>query len=634
MFSRLRSSHSATDLKAVMAAIDRSQAVIEFNLDGTVITANENFLKVFGYTLAEIKGRPHSTFVDAACRDSPQYREFWDKLRRGEFASGQLKRVAKGGREVWIQASYNPVLDPNGKPVKVIEFALDVTAQAVDGLRVKVALDKVASNVMVADNDGKITYMNDAVLEMFRANAAEIRKQLPGFDADRVLGANFDSFHKAPSHQRNVLAQRRGVHTTEIRLGDAFLKIIGSPVIDSSGSRLGTVVQWLDRTAEVATEKEVEFVVEAAQNGDLTRRIRDKGGTGFLATLAKGINSILEGNANLVKDVKDAVGEVSRSAEEISTGNRNLSERTEEQASSLEETASSMEEMTSTVRQNADNAAQANQLAAAARGQAEKGGAVVAQAVGAMQAINVSSKKIADIIGVIDEIAFQTNLLALNAAVEAARAGDQGRGFAVVASEVRGLASRSAGAAKEIKALIQDSVAKVEQGSKLVNDSGLTLSEIVASVKKVTDIVSEIAAASHEQASGIDQVNRAITQMDEVTQHNAALVEEATSAAQALSEQASRLDTTMAKYAVLTSDTPSWTGVERRVAPPVARAAKRPPVARAAAPKSAVERRAGSRAWAKGGGSAAAATGSTAAPKAAPLERTGSDAGDSLWTEF
>jgi methyl-accepting chemotaxis protein len=635
MFSRFRSSQTSTELKAVMAAIHRSQAVIEFNLDTTVITANDNFLKTFGYTLAEVQGRPHSTFVDAAYRDSAQYTEFWAKLRRGEFVAGQLKRIAKGGREVWIQASFNPVLDAGGKPIKVVKFALDVTAQAVDNLRVKVALDKVASNVMVADNDGNVIYMNEAVLEMFRSTAGEIRKQLPNFDAERVLGSNFDSFHKAPSHQRNVLAQLHGVHTNEIQLGDTVLKIIASPVTDSNGGRLGTVVQWVDRTTEVATEKEVEFVVEAAQKGDLTRRIRDKGGTGFFATLAKGINSVLESNAGLVKEVKDAVGEVSRSAAEISNGNTNLSQRTEEQASSLEETASSMEQMTSTVRQNADNAAQANQLAAAARGQAEKGGAVVSQAVGAMQAINVSSKKIADIIGVIDEIAFQTNLLALNAAVEAARAGDQGRGFAVVASEVRGLASRSAGAAKEIKGLIQDSVTKVEQGSKLVNDSGLTLSEIVAAVKKVTDIVSEIAAASHEQASGIDQVNKAITQMDEVTQHNAALVEEASAAAQALSEQASRLDTTMAKYTVLGDDGLPWTGVERRIAPPVARAAKRAPMTRVPAPKSAAERRSGSRAWAKTtGGAGGAAKDAGASAAAAPLERTGTDANDNLWNEF
>ena len=242
---------------------------------------------------------------------------------------------------------------------------------------------------------------------------------------------------------------------------------------------------------------------------------------------------------------------MSSGADEISRGNLDLSQRTEEQASSLEETAASMEQMTLTVRHNADNADQAKQLAVAARAQAEKGGSVVSQAVTAMLGINAASTKIADIIGVIDAIAFQTNLLALNAAVEAARAGEQGRGFAVVASEVRSLSSRSAEAAKEIRALIQDSVTRVAEGTKLVDQSGQTLAEIVASVKKVADIVTEIAGASQEQATGIDQVNKAVTAMDEVTQQNAALVEEAASGAKSLLEQAQALSGLMSKYQVL-----------------------------------------------------------------------------------
>ena len=250
------------------------------------------------------------------------------------------------------------------------------------------------------------------------------------------------------------------------------------------------------------TVKQTQITVKAASDGDLTARIPMAGKTGELEALCKGVNAMLDSTADLVKRVKTAAAEVQTGAEEISKGNLNLSQRTEQQASSLEETASSMEEMTSTVKQTADNAGQANQLAMAARQQAEKGGAVVSSAVSAMGGINAASRKIADIIGVIDEIAFQTNLLALNAAVEAARAGEQGRGFAVVATEVRNLAGRSATAAKEIKALIQDSVAKVDEGSKLVDESGRTLDEIVNAVKKVTDIVAEIAAASREQSSG------------------------------------------------------------------------------------------------------------------------------------
>jgi methyl-accepting chemotaxis protein len=288
--------------------------------------------------------------------------------------------------------------------------------------------------------------------------------------------------------------------------------------------------------------------VEASIGGDLTRRLDLRHACDELRAMGESVNALIENVGTLVHGIRSTAGDFKRTADEIATGNANLSQRTEEQSSSLEETASSMEEMTSTVKQNADNAAQANQLAVAARAQAERGGVIVNQAIAAMSDINQSSKKIADIIGVIDEIAFQTNLLALNAAVEAARAGEQGRGFAVVASEVRSLAGRSATAAKEIKGLIQDSVRKVEDGSSRVTQSGRTLEEIVASVKKVSDIVAEIAAASREQSAGIEQVNRAVMQMDELTQQNATLVEQATTAARNLSGLAAALERNMARY--------------------------------------------------------------------------------------
>ncbi|MGC8520829.1 MAG: methyl-accepting chemotaxis protein [Steroidobacteraceae bacterium] len=292
----------------------------------------------------------------------------------------------------------------------------------------------------------------------------------------------------------------------------------------------------------------IREVVDATVAGDLTRRVDTRLESAELRAMGEAVNSLVLNMGTIVQGIQSTAGDVNRAADEISTGNENLSQRTEEQSSSLEETASSMEEMTTTVKQNADNAAQANQLALMARDQAERGGIIVNQAIAAMSDINQSSKKIADIIGVIDEIAFQTNLLALNAAVEAARAGEQGRGFAVVASEVRSLAGRSATAAKEIKGLIQDSVRKVEDGSARVTQSGQTLEEIVASVKKVSDIVAEIAAASREQSAGIEQVNRAVMQMDELTQQNATLVEQATTAARNMSALAETLDQNMARY--------------------------------------------------------------------------------------
>ncbi|MGH8295078.1 MAG: methyl-accepting chemotaxis protein [Steroidobacteraceae bacterium] len=296
------------------------------------------------------------------------------------------------------------------------------------------------------------------------------------------------------------------------------------------------------------TVAETVGVVEQAVGGDLTCRISVDDKSGDFKALALSVNSMIQAMMEVVTGLTKACRAVQAGTEEISRGNLDLSRRTEEQASSLVETTSSMEQMTSRVKNNADSAVQANQLAVAAREHAERGGSVVGSAVAAMSEISTASSRIAEIIGVIDEIAFQTNLLALNAAVEAARAGEQGRGFAVVASEVRNLASRSAGAAKEIKTLIQDSVGKVSEGTKLVDESGKVLGEIVTRVKKVTDVMAEIADSSREQASGIEQVNRAVSSMDATTQQNAALVEEATAAARALSEQATSLMRSIGRY--------------------------------------------------------------------------------------
>jgi methyl-accepting chemotaxis protein len=287
--------------------------------------------------------------------------------------------------------------------------------------------------------------------------------------------------------------------------------------------------------------------LKALANGDLTFRIRETFPVKYEA-LKVSFNESTESLARALRGFKEAATEVTRGSDEIESGNQNLSQRTEMQASSLEETASSMNQMTGTVRQNAGNAEQANQLALAARGQADAGVAVVATAIKAMSEINESSKKIGDIIGVVEEIAFQTNLLALNAAVEAARAGDQGRGFAVVAGEVRSLAGRSAVAAKEIKGLIRDSMQKVEEGSSLVSESGQTLERIVTSVKKVGDIIAELAAGSQEQLAGIEQVNRAVTQLDEMTQQNAALVEQASAASKSMANRSQAMSDLLERY--------------------------------------------------------------------------------------
>jgi methyl-accepting chemotaxis protein len=421
--------------------------------------------------------------------------------------------------------------------------------QAVVNSRLKVALDSVSTNVMVADADAKIIYLNPASSELLRTAEADFRREIPGFSSESVIGADIDFFHRGRTH-KGLVQELRGTHRAEVSIGERVFRLVVNPIAGEGGERLGTVAEWTDRTQDARVERELQEMLTAVIGGDLGRRLELGDKHGFHAKLAEAVNQLTGNMADVVSRVKLAATEVFRAAEEISGGTASLSQRTEEQASSLEETASSMEEMTSTVKQNADNAHQASQLAAAARGEAASAGEVASRAVGAMGQILEASRRIADIIGVIDEIAFQTNLLALNAAVEAARAGEQGRGFAVVASEVRGLAGRSASAAKEIKALIHDSVRKVEEGSTLVTESGGTLTQIVASVKKVSDIVAEIAAASLEQSSGIEQVNRAVMQMDEVTQQNAALVEQTTAASQAMADQARGLNELMTRYQV------------------------------------------------------------------------------------
>jgi methyl-accepting chemotaxis protein len=447
--------------------------------------------------------------------------------------------------------------------------------------RIRQALDNVSASVMVADQNNEIIYINQAALTLFSEMEPDLAEFIPGFKASEIVGSNIDRFHKNPSHQQNLVKSLTSRHEATFNAGGHTMSFIANPVVNEQNERLGTVVEWQDMTAEVNTRDEIQSIVDAVKQGDLEQRISITDKEGFFLTLSEGINDMVQAVASTLSDINvtmsalargdltlkisnhyqgtfasvaqnvnetidqlgKIVGEISKASVEVSAtsqeildGNNSLSSRTEHQAAALEETASSMEEITSTVKQNSDNAQLADTLSEDARVMAEKGGQVVDDAIHAMEEINTSSEKIAEIIGVIDEIAFQTNLLALNASVEAARAGEQGRGFAVVATEVRNLAGRSATAAKEIKDLIQDSVHKVNAGSELVNKSGATLEEIVDGVRKVGDIVGEIAAASKEQATGIEQVNAAVTSMDETTQQNAALAEQTSASSVSLTE--------------------------------------------------------------------------------------------------
>lgn len=550
-------------LEGQLSAIGQSLGVIAFSPDGKVIEVNQNFLNFLGYSLGEAIGQHHSVFVEPHYKASQEYQDFWRKLNLGQFEQGVYKRIGKDGKEVWIQASYNPIKDINGNVVKVVKFATDITAEKTKAVDFEGQLSAIRNNQAVIEftPDGVVLAVNHHFLNVM------------GYKESEAIGKHHstfvDSAYRSSAEYRAFWEKLRrgkfdaGQYKRVAKGGrEVWLQASYNPIVDINGKVVKVVKFASDVTSAVQASQalvtavaETQSVVAAAKQGDLSQRIKLEDKSGDIADLCAGINALIDTMSSIIMQIKVAGETINTAAVEISTGNNHLSQRTEEQASSLEETAASMEQLAATVRQNAENSRLANQMASNASGVAAKGGQVVQQVVHTMADINDSSRRIEDITSVIDSIAFQTNILALNAAVEAARAGEQGRGFAVVASEVRNLAQRSAGAAKEIKQLIADSVGKVHHGTELVKDAGDTMEELVQSVQRVTDIMAEIAAASGEQSTGIDQVNMAVTQMDETTQQNAALVEEAAAAAESLLNQAASLVEAVHHFKLESSDT-------------------------------------------------------------------------------
>lgn len=450
---------------------------------------------------------------------------------------------------------------------------------AITNARVVQALNKASTNVMIADTKNDILFMNDTMTAMMQRSEAELRKVLPQFNASKLIGQNIDVFHKNPSHQRNMLASLSSTYRTQITVGSLTFSLVANPIVSASGERLGTVVEWNDRTLEVGVEKEVAMIVEAAAAGDFSQRLNPEGKVGFFVGLTTGMNQLLEtsevglndiarllqsfsegdltarierdysglygqvkDSANATADnltrvlseVRSAADALTGAANQVSATAQSLSQAASEQAASVEETSSQIDTISASISQNSDNANVTDGMATKTSKEAIDGGGAVSQTVTAM-------KQIAAKIGIVDDIAYQTNLLALNAAIEAARAGEHGKGFAVVAAEVRKLAERSQDAAKEIGALASNSVTTAERAGKL-------LDEIVPSIQKTSELVQEIAAASSEQSESVTQIGDAMMQLSKATQQNASASEELAATSEELSGQAEQLQQSVAFF--------------------------------------------------------------------------------------
>ncbi|MBE7186025.1 MAG: PAS domain-containing methyl-accepting chemotaxis protein [Methylobacterium mesophilicum] len=550
----------------VLAAMNKSLAIIEFDLTGKILSANPNFCKAMGYDHGEIVGRQHSIFVDPDHWKTAEYKEFWKRLASGEFVTGEFKRLGKNGREVWIQASYNGVATKSGRVYKIVKFASDITEAKLAVSDSKGQLDALgrAQAIISFTLDGQIVDANANFLSVV------------GYELGEIVGRNHRMFVPAeeansPSYQEFWATLRRGefvaAEFTRVGKGGRHVHIQASynPIFDPDGRIVKVVKFATDVTERVSAVQRLGAALGELAHGDLEQRIETGFGAG-LDPLRQSFNSSVEMLRDAMRSVSEKACAMEGNADQIRMAADDLARRTEQQAAALEETSAALSELTSGVAQASKRAEEAGNLVAQTKSDAERSGAIVGDAVAAMRQIKESSDEIGKIIGVIDEIAFQTNLLALNAGVEAARAGESGRGFAVVAQEVRSLAQRSAEAAKEIKQLISTSHAQVGTGVGLVGQTGEALHVIVGKIVEANRHVAAIVEAARGQVAGFSEINVAVATLDQGTQQNAAMVEQSTAASNELASEASALNALVRRFKV---DTPTETSAHHRRAPAV-----------------------------------------------------------------
>jgi methyl-accepting chemotaxis protein len=542
IFSAGASKAAAFTDHATLAAFSKSQAIIEFSMDGTILTANANFLATMGYDLQEVVGKHHRIFVDPSYATTAAYSQFWDRLRSGTFDTAVYKRIGKGGKEVWIQASYNPVLGMDGKPTKMVKIASDVTAQ-------KLA-DADAHGQLAAISKSQAVIEFNMQGEILKAN--ENFCQAMGYRPDEIVGRHHRMFVEsayASSEEYREFWERLGKGDFQsgerLRIGKGgnhvWIQATYNPIFDLNGKPFKVVKYASDITARKSAVTMLGRGLTKLAEGDLTSQIETKFAD-ELDLVRTAFNYTVSRFSAIVGQLRETSGSLKTATEEILSGASNLANRTAKQAVAIEETSSAMEKLGTTVMENAKRAEQANGKAQSVSDTAGQTGEVMKKSNEAMERISSSSAKISKIIGLIDDIAFQTNLLALNASVEAARAGDAGKGFAVVAVEVRRLAQSAASASSEVKTLIEQSATEVTAGSKLVAEATQQLTQMLGSVHESAELIKGISSASREQSTAIAEVSSAIQQMDEMTQHNAALVEETNAAIEKTEGQANELD--------------------------------------------------------------------------------------------